>query len=224
MDRRGAWFRPHSGADPQAANAQTRGACPAHARATSRPAAQRRSAVRPWQADDSGRHRLADRDAGGQPVAVRFDAPASARPAQEVDLVLHMSDPAGHPLAGEATVWMVDQAVLSLAKEQPLDPLPAFIVAAPQPHGGARHAQPGVRHHSAERGAGRWRRRRPGCGKHIRAQELHARAAVSAACSMSGADGIARIHVKLPDTLTVYHAAGKGDQRAGPVRLRRPAP
>ena len=27
-------------------------------------------------------------------------------------------------MAGEATFWMVDQAVLSLAKEQPLDPLP----------------------------------------------------------------------------------------------------
>ncbi len=61
-------------------------------------------------------------------VKVRFDAPASAHPGQDLDLVLHLSDPAGHPLPGEATVWMVDQAVLSLAPELPLDPLPAFIV------------------------------------------------------------------------------------------------
>ena len=45
--------------------------------------------------------------------------------------MLHLADPAGHPLAGEATVWMVDQAVLALAKEQPLDPLPAFLVDRP---------------------------------------------------------------------------------------------
>ena len=45
--------------------------------------------------------------------------------------MLHLADPAGHPLAGEATVWMVDQAVLSLAKEQPLDPVPAFIADRP---------------------------------------------------------------------------------------------
>ena len=61
-------------------------------------------------------------------VKVRFDAPASAHPGQSFDLVLHLSDAAGHPLPGEATVWMVDQAVLSLAPELPLDPLPAFIV------------------------------------------------------------------------------------------------
>ena len=46
-------------------------------------------------------------------------------------MVLHMADAHGHPVAGEATVWMVDQAVLSLAKEAPLDPLPAFIVNRP---------------------------------------------------------------------------------------------
>ncbi len=61
-------------------------------------------------------------------VKVRFDAPASAHPGQSFDLVLHLSDAAGHPLSGEATVWMVDQAVLSLAPELPLDPLPSFIV------------------------------------------------------------------------------------------------
>ncbi len=64
-------------------------------------------------------------------VNVSFDAPAEARPAQEFDLVLHLADARGRPLAGEATVWMVDQAVLSLAKEAPLDPLPAFIVDRP---------------------------------------------------------------------------------------------
>lgn len=39
------------------------------------------------------------------------------------------ADPAGHrrPLAGEVTLWLVDQAVLALGREQRLDPLPDFI-------------------------------------------------------------------------------------------------
>ena len=61
-------------------------------------------------------------------VTVKLDYPDKARPGQEVEVTLRLSDDAGKPLAGEATFWMVDQAVLSLAKEQPLDPLANFIV------------------------------------------------------------------------------------------------
>lgn len=64
-------------------------------------------------------------------LTVAFDAPAQARPAGEFDMVLHLADGAGRPVAGEATVWMVDQAVLALAKEAPLDPLPTFLVDRP---------------------------------------------------------------------------------------------
>ena len=38
-------------------------------------------------------------------------------------MTLQLTDDLGKPVAGEATFWMVDQAVLSLAKERPLDPL-----------------------------------------------------------------------------------------------------
>ncbi|HEY8138901.1 MAG TPA: MG2 domain-containing protein, partial [Methylocystis sp.] len=62
-------------------------------------------------------------------VTVKLEAPGKARPGQEVEVSLRLTDDAGKPLAGEATFWMVDQAVLSLAKEQPLDPLANFIVA-----------------------------------------------------------------------------------------------
>ena len=64
-------------------------------------------------------------------VTVVFDAPASARPAQTVPVTLKLTDESGRPLAGEATFWMVDQAVLALAKEAPLDPLPKFVVERP---------------------------------------------------------------------------------------------
>jgi uncharacterized protein YfaS (alpha-2-macroglobulin family) len=149
-------------------------------------------------------------------VHVTFDAPASARPAQEVDLVLHLADAAGHPLAGEATVWMVDQAVLSLAHEARLDPLPDFVVQRPSrmvardtrnlafgiiplseaPGGGAGGDQ-GVENISVRR--------------NFTPVPLYVpRVKV-------GPDGTARIHVKLPDTLTVYMLRAKAI--AGPDRF-----
>ena len=61
-------------------------------------------------------------------VKVDLIAPAQAQPGDEIGLTVNLHDDAGRPLAGEVTLWLVDQAVLSLAKEQPLDPLPDFIV------------------------------------------------------------------------------------------------
>ncbi len=101
----------------KAAGAAAGGALPADARPARHAGAAGR-ALRPGQARHAGRHRLGHGDPVDNRVNVSFDAPAEARPAQEFDLVLHLADAAGHPLSGEATVWMVDQAVLSLAKER----------------------------------------------------------------------------------------------------------
>jgi uncharacterized protein YfaS (alpha-2-macroglobulin family) len=161
-------------------------------------------------------------------VAVTFDAPAQARPAQEFDLVLHLADPGGHPLAGEATVWMVDQAVLALAKEQPLDPLPAFIVDRPtkmvardtrnmafgvvpltETPGGDEAGDAGMENISVR--------------KNFTPVPLYVpRVKV-------GPDGTAKIHVKLPDSLTVFMLRAKavsGPDRfgfgAGQMKIRQP--
>ena len=61
-------------------------------------------------------------------VKVDLAYPRKATPAQDVELTVKLSDEQGKPLAGEVTLWMVDQAVLALAREQKLDPLPQFIV------------------------------------------------------------------------------------------------
>ena len=61
-------------------------------------------------------------------VKVDLVYPRKAEPGQEVELTVKLSDEKGQPLAGEVTLWMVDQAVLALAREQKLDPLPQFIV------------------------------------------------------------------------------------------------
>ena len=161
-------------------------------------------------------------------VNVSFDAPAEARPAQEFDMVLHMADAHGHPVAGEATVWMVDQAVLSLAKEAPLDPLPAFIVNRPstmqardtrnmafgviplqETPGGDENGDSGMENISVR--------------KNFTPVPLYEPRV------KFGPDGTARVHVKLPDTLTVFMLraeAVSGPDRfgfgSGQMRIRQP--
>ena len=161
-------------------------------------------------------------------VMVTLDAPAQARPAQEFDLVLHLADPAGHPLAGEATVWMVDQAVLSLAKEQPLDPLPPFLVDRPSTMlaRDTRNMAFGVIPLAEAPGgdeAGDFGMENISVRKNFTPVPLYVpRVKV-------GADGTARVHVKLPDSLTVFMLRAKavsGPDRfgfgTGQMKIRQP--
>lgn len=161
-------------------------------------------------------------------VKVSFDAPATARPAQEFDLVVHLADPAGHPLAGEATVWMVDQAVLSLAKERPLDPLPAFIVNRPtrMVARDTRNMAFGVIPLSETPGgdeAGDFGMENISVRKNFTPVPFYEpRLKV-------GPSGTATVHVKLPDTLTVFMIRAKavsGPDRfgfgTGQMRVRQP--
>ena len=161
-------------------------------------------------------------------VNVSFEAPAQARPAQEFDLVLHLSDAAGRPLAGEATVWMVDQAVLALAKEQPLDPLAAFIVNRParMVARDTRNMAFGVIPLAEAPGgdeAGDFGMENISVRKNFTPVPLYEpRVKV-------GPDGTARIHVKLPDTLTVFMLRAKavsGPDRfgfgSGQMKVRQP--
>lgn len=60
-------------------------------------------------------------------VEVKLDHPARARPGDEIEVGIELSTPGKKPVAGEVTLWLVDQAVLSLGTEQPLDPLARFI-------------------------------------------------------------------------------------------------
>jgi hypothetical protein len=53
--------------------------------------------------------------------------PATARPGQQIEVAITLKDPDGKPLPGEVTLWLVDQAVLALGREQRLDPVPDFL-------------------------------------------------------------------------------------------------
>ncbi len=60
-------------------------------------------------------------------VSVGMDYPKKAQPGDEIEITLNLKDHEGKPLGGEVTLWLVDQSVLALGKEQRIDPLPDFI-------------------------------------------------------------------------------------------------
>ena len=115
---------------------------------------------------------------------------------------------------------MVDQAVLSLAKEAPLDPLPAFVVNRPSTMAArdTRNMAFGVIPLQETPGGdenGDFGMENISVRKNFTPVPLYEPRV------KFGPDGTARVHVHLPDTLTRVHAAGEGGQRPGPVRLRR---
>ena len=162
-------------------------------------------------------------------VNVAFDAPAAARPAQTVDVALKLSDEAGHPLAGEATFWMVDQAVLALAKEAPLDPLPKFIVERP-----SRMTARDTRNMAfgiiplQENPGGAEGNEKPGL-ENISVRRNFTPVPVYLPHVKIGPDGVAHVQVKLPDTLTVFmlraevtSGADRFGFASGQMRVRQP--
>jgi uncharacterized protein YfaS (alpha-2-macroglobulin family) len=60
-------------------------------------------------------------------VEVKLSHSEKARPGDKVQIQIALRDSQGNPRPGEVTLWLVDQAVLALGKEQRLDPLPDFI-------------------------------------------------------------------------------------------------
>jgi alpha-2-macroglobulin len=61
-------------------------------------------------------------------LEVTLDYPAKVQPGSKAAIKIQLrSAKDKKPLAGEVTLWLVDQAVLALGKEQRLDPVPDFI-------------------------------------------------------------------------------------------------
>ena len=163
-------------------------------------------------------------------VKVSFEAPASARPGQAIDLVLHLADAAGRPVAGEATVWLVDQAVLSLAHERSLDALPAFLVERPS-RLSARDTRsmvlgviPLAETPGGDTGAGE-----PPGVPNITVRKNFTPVPFYAPRVQVGPSGAATLHVTLPDSLTVFMLRAEaisGPDRfgfgTGELRVRQP--
>jgi hypothetical protein len=151
-------------------------------------------------------------------VTVKLDAPQKARPGQEVEVTLSLADDSGKPLAGEATFWMVDQAVLSLAKEQPLDPLTNFIVpretkmAARDTRNMAFGVIPLEEIPGGDGGLEEW-----GAENNISVRKNFTPVPIYLPSVKVGPEGSVKIKVKLPDTLTVFKLRAKAV--SGPDRF-----
>ena len=148
-------------------------------------------------------------------VTAKLDYPAKARPGQEVEAVLRLSDETGAPLAGEATFWMVDQAVLSLAKERPLDPLPSFIVERPTKMAArdTRNLAFGVlpleEIPGGDAGLEEW-----GAETNVSVRKNFTPVPIYLPRVPVGPDGLARIKIQLPDTLTIFKLRAKATSGA----------
>jgi alpha-2-macroglobulin len=151
-------------------------------------------------------------------VTAALEYPQKARPGQEIEVTLRLSDDLGKPLAGEATFWLVDQAVLSLAKERPLDPLPSFVVERP-----TRMAARDTRNLAfgvipleevpgGDTAADDW-----GTDNNVSVRKNFTPVPIYLPKVAVGPDGLARIKVKLPDSLTVFKLRAKAI--SGPDRF-----
>lgn len=58
---------------------------------------------------------------------VQLNHPETNLPGSSMPMTLTVVDAQGRPIDGEATLWLVDRAVLALGKEGELDPLPTFL-------------------------------------------------------------------------------------------------
>lgn len=150
-------------------------------------------------------------------LTVTLEAPVAARPAQTVDVTLRLTDDENRPVSGEATFWMVDQAVLALAQEAPLDPLPRFIVDRPA-RMTARDTRnmafgviplqenPGGSAGEEERGI-----------ENISVRKNFTPVPVYLPHVKIGPDGVVHLKVALPDTLTVFML--RAEATSGPDRF-----
>src|SRR5580704_14765279 len=143
-------------------------------------------------------------------ATVALDYPKKVRPAQEIEVTLRVTDDLGHPLSGEATFWMVDQPVLSLAKERPLDPLPDFIVQRPtkmvarDTRGMAFGVIPLEEVAGGDVAVDEW-----GSDNNVSVRKNFTPVPVYLPKVAIGPDGVAKIKVKLPDSLTVFKLRAK---------------
>ena len=136
--------------------------------------------------------------------------------------MLHLADAARRsPLSGEATVWMVDQAVLSLAKEAAARPA-ARLRRGPPHHACTARDTRGMAFGVIPLAA-----RTPGGDEagdfgmeNISVRKNFTPVPLYVPRVKVGPDGTARVHVKLPDTLTVFMIRAKAVSGPVPLRLR----
>lgn len=163
-------------------------------------------------------------------VFVTLEHASKAQPGDKLKLTVRLRDEKQQPLAGEVTLWLVDLAVLSLGKEQPLDPLPSFLQEH-RPRTVLRDTRnllfgllPLVELPGGEQG--------PGEEELVERNTVRRRFQSVPYYNPSlevGPSGVAEVEIPLPDNLTVFAVRAKavsGPERFGyatsRVEVRRP--
>ena len=149
-------------------------------------------------------------------ITVKIDAPNKARPGQDVEVGIRLTDDTGKPLSGDVTFWMVDQAVLSLAKEQPLEPLPDFIVLRETQMSArdTRNMAFGVIPLEETTGGDGGEQEEWGAETNISVRKNFTPVPIYVPSLKVGADGYVKVKVKLPDSLTVFKLRAKATSGA----------
>ncbi len=60
-------------------------------------------------------------------IAMALNYPSKVQPGDEISIDIELKDAAGNAIGGEVSLWLVDQSVLALGKEQSIDLMPDFI-------------------------------------------------------------------------------------------------
>ena len=153
-------------------------------------------------------------------VNVALQHPERAKPGETVDIKITLTDRGGKPASGEVTLWLVDQAVLALGKEQRLDPIPDFITPVRSRIGvqDTRNWTLGILPWSENPGgdAGAKEADESLLDKVTLRRDFRSVPYFNPAI-MVGANGVATVQVKLPDNLTNFKLRAKAV--SGPDRF-----
>ena len=211
-------LRPLHRAGAQAADAAFGRPLPGHAGAAGRSGGRQR-AVRPGQADHAGGHQVGHGDGRRQPRRRHVRRTRRGPPGAGVRPGGALGRRARPPRARRGDGVDGGSGRALAGQGGAAGPAARLHRQPPEHDGRTRHAQHGVRRHPAAGDARRRRERRFRHGEHLRAQELHPRAAVCAAGEVRGGwhGAGAREAAGFADGI---HAASRGDRRAGPVRFR----
>lgn len=164
-------------------------------------------------------------------VDVKLDYPEKALPGQEITMKISLSDDTGAPVSGEVTLWLVDQAVLALADEQRLDPLPEFIVdrATRMKLRDTRNMVIGALPLEEDPGGDEGLAEKKSLFDNVTVRKNFTPVPYFNPAIMVGADGKAEVKIKLADSLSIFKVRAKavsGTSRfgyaTGSIRVRLP--
>ncbi len=150
-------------------------------------------------------------------ITLAVDHPKTARPGAVAELTVKLTDDAERPLPGEVTLWLVDQAVLALGREQRLNPMPDFLRAPPSRvrFHDTRNSLFGYLPFEEYAGGGGGELEPLDLLDNVTVRRRFVPVAFYAPSIQVDASGVARVRVPLPDNLSNFRLRAKAISGAG---------